>query len=58
MAANAASSATVPRTVRSRRPLVTGRSVTAAGVPGAASTRQTIGVFSCSPKSTAYGDPQ
>ena len=51
------SSATVPRSVRSRRPAWIGTSVTAAGVPGVASTTQTTGVFSCSPKSTASGAP-
>ena len=52
------SSATVPRTVRSRRPEVTGMSVIRAGVDGVASTRQTTGSFSCSPKSTASGAPE
>ena len=46
----------MPRTVRSRRPVVIGMSVTLAGVVGVASTRQTTGVLSCSPKSTAIGD--
>ncbi len=56
--ARADSSATVPRTVRSRLPAVIGMSVTFAGVPGEASTRQTTGVLSCSPKSMASGAPQ
>jgi hypothetical protein len=57
VSASASSSATVPRTVRSRRPEVTGMSVTRAGVVGVASTRHTVLVLSCSPKSTAIGDP-
>ena len=53
-----ASSATVPCTVRNRRPAVIGISVTRAGVVGVASTSSTTLVLSCSPKSTASGAPE
>ena len=56
--ASSASSASVPRTVRSARAEVTGTSVIRAGTPGAASTTSTTGELSTSPKSIRSGLPQ